>query len=203
MKYAVKKFFMLLLTMVAVSFLAFAAFQVVAGDPATNLLGTEATLEKVAALRHELFGPLRSAARRLSRCAFIRGAGDAGLRPVVRPLLRRSDCGTDFRSGSDRRGASRRKGGAKCLRSATSMTSSYMDKSGVRHSRILPHFGGDIVTDPRSQAYYIVTEFGAVNLAGRSTWERAEMLVSIAHPDFREKLIAAAEQQKIWRRSNR
>ena len=83
------------------------------------------------------------------------------------------------------------------------MTSSFVDKAGARRSRILPHFGGDIVTDPRSQAYYIVTEYGAVNLAGRSTWERAELLVSVAHPDFREELIAAAEKQKIWRRSNK
>ena len=83
------------------------------------------------------------------------------------------------------------------------MTSSFVDKTGVRRSRVLPHFNGDIVTDPRSQAYYIVTEYGAVNLAGRSTWERAEMLVSIAHPDFRDSLIAAAEEQKIWRKSNR
>lgn len=83
------------------------------------------------------------------------------------------------------------------------MTSSYVDKSGVRRSRILPHFGGDIVTDPRSQAYFIVTENGAVNLAGRSTWERAELLISIAHPDFQDALIAAAQGQKIWRRSNR
>ena len=83
------------------------------------------------------------------------------------------------------------------------MTSSYVDKKGVRHSRITPHFNGDIVTDPRSQAFNLVTEFGLVNLAGRSTWERAEMLVSIAHPDFRDELIAAAEQQKIWLRSNK
>ena len=79
------------------------------------------------------------------------------------------------------------------------MTSSYVDKKGVRHSRIMPHFNGDIVTDPRSQAFNLVTEFGLVNLAGRSTWERAEMLVSIA----RDELIAAAEQQKIWLRSNK
>ncbi len=84
-----------------------------------------------------------------------------------------------------------------------SMTSSFTDKRGERHSRILPHFGGDIVTDPRSQAYYIVTEYGLVNLAGRTTWERAEMLISIAHPDFRGSLIRAAEEQKIWRRSNK
>lgn len=83
------------------------------------------------------------------------------------------------------------------------MTSSYRDKDGTLHSRILPYFQGDIVTGPRSQAYFLVTEYGTVNLAGRSTWERAEMLVSIAHPDFREDLIAAADRQKIWRNSNR
>lgn len=83
------------------------------------------------------------------------------------------------------------------------MSSSFMGKDGVRRSRIVPHFQGDIVTDPRSQAYYLVTEYGGVNLAGRSTWERAEGLISIAHPDFREELIAAAEAQKIWRLSNR
>ncbi len=83
------------------------------------------------------------------------------------------------------------------------MTSSFKDKNGELKSRILPHFGGDIITDPRSQAHFIATEYGVVNLAGRTTWERAEMIVSIAHPDFRDDLIKAAEEQKIWRRSNR
>jgi len=96
-------------------------------------------------------------------------------------------------------GASASKGGKAFI----CMTSSFKDRAGIHHSRIVPHFNGDIVTDPRSQAYYLVTEYGMVNLAGRTTWERAEMLISIAHPDFREQLIAEAEQQKIWRPSNR
>ena len=62
---------------------------------------------------------------------------------------------------------------------------------------------GDIITDPRSQSYYLVTEYGIANMAGRTTWERAEGLVNLAHPDFREGLIKNAEEQKIWRRSNK
>lgn len=81
------------------------------------------------------------------------------------------------------------------------MTSSYRDKAGNLKSRILPKFTqGDIITTPRTQAFYIVTEYGIVNLAGRSTWERAELLISLAHPDFRDELIAAADKQKIWRK---
>lgn len=84
------------------------------------------------------------------------------------------------------------------------MTSSYRDKAGNLKSRILPKFTqGDIITTPRTQAFYIVTEYGIVNLAGRSTWERAELLISLAHLDFRDELIAAADKQKIWRNSNR
>ena len=59
------------------------------------------------------------------------------------------------------------------------------------------------MTSPRSQVYFIVTEYGAANLEGRSTWERAEMIISLAHPKFREELIKDAERQKIWVRSNK
>ena len=83
------------------------------------------------------------------------------------------------------------------------MTSSFVDRSGVRRSRIVPYFQGDIVSAPRSQAFYLATEYGCVNLAGLSTWQRAEALISIAHPDFREALIRAAEAQHIWRASSR
>ena len=94
-------------------------------------------------------------------------------------------------------GAAMSRGGAAFI----CMTSSFVGKDGVRRSRIVPQFDGDIVTDPRSQAFWLVTEYGAVNLAGASSWERAERLISVAHPDFRDQLIDAAQQRHIWRRS--
>ena len=84
------------------------------------------------------------------------------------------------------------------------MNSTFTDKDGTVYSRIEPYFReGDVITAPRSQAHFIVTEYGAVNLAGRSTWERAEMLISIAHPDFRGMLEQEAEKMGIWRPSNK
>ena len=84
------------------------------------------------------------------------------------------------------------------------MPSTFTDKEGVKHSRILPKFtDGDVITTPRTQAPTMVTEYGTARLSGLSTWERAEKIIAIAHPDFREELIAAAQQQKIWRRSNK
>lgn len=54
MKYALRRILLLFVTMIAVSFLVFAAFDVLSGDAATSMLGTEATAESVAALRAEL-----------------------------------------------------------------------------------------------------------------------------------------------------
>ena len=84
------------------------------------------------------------------------------------------------------------------------MTSTYTDSKGNIHSRILPKFtAGDIITTPRAQAPTMVTEYGVARLAGCPTWERAEKIIDIAHPDFRDDLIAAAEKQRIWRQSNK
>ena len=83
-------------------------------------------------------------------------------------------------------------------------SSTYKTKDGQVKSRILPTLNtGSIVTDTRANTHYLVTEFGIVNVKGLSTWEKAEAIISIAHPDFREELIAEAEKMKIWRRSKK
>ncbi len=84
------------------------------------------------------------------------------------------------------------------------MSSTVTGKDGTVKSRIVPTLTpGSIATDPRSCVQYIVTEHGMVNLKGLSTWERAEAIISIAHPDFREQLIQDAQKMGIWRRSNK
>lgn len=82
-------------------------------------------------------------------------------------------------------------------------TSTFTDREGNLHSRITPGFNGDIVTVPRSLPQYLVTEYGVVNVAGNATWEKAEKIISLAHPDFRDDLIKSAEEYGIWRKSNK
>ena len=62
---------------------------------------------------------------------------------------------------------------------------------------------GSVVTVPRSIVQYIVTEYGIAQLKGKSTWERAEAMVNLAHPQFRDELIQQAQDMKIWTRTNR
>ena len=84
------------------------------------------------------------------------------------------------------------------------LSSTFKKKDGTLASRIRPTLAeGSIVTDTRVNTMYVVTEYGCVNLKGLSSWERAEALISIAHPDFREELIQAAQKQKIWYHSNK
>lgn len=84
------------------------------------------------------------------------------------------------------------------------LTSTVTGKDGQLKSRIVPTFDpGTIVTSPRSIVNYVVTEYGMVQLKGLSTWSRAERLIEIAHPDFRDELIKEAEKLHIWRYSNK
>jgi acyl-CoA hydrolase len=78
------------------------------------------------------------------------------------------------------------------------LPSTYETGDGKSISRIVPTLDpGDIVTVPRTDVSYIVTEFGIVNLRGRSTWERAKLLISITHPDFRAELYQAAKKMSL------
>jgi acyl-CoA hydrolase/GNAT superfamily N-acetyltransferase len=63
-----------------------------------------------------------------------------------------------------------------------------------RASRIVPLLNNTVVTVPRDDLRYVVTEFGAVNLFGKSTQERALALISIAHPRFRDHLLSEAKK---------
>ncbi len=84
------------------------------------------------------------------------------------------------------------------------LSSTFTNKKGELQSRILPTLhDGSVVTDTRANVQYIVTEYGIINLKGLSTWQRAEALISIAHPDFRDQLIKDAERMNIWRRTNK
>jgi len=83
-------------------------------------------------------------------------------------------------------------------------SSTFTKKDGTRGSRVASMLTlGATVTTPRSCVQYVCTEHGIVNLRGRNLWERAEALISIAHPDFREEIIKEAEAMGVWRGRNR
>ncbi|WKG03205.1 acetyl-CoA hydrolase/transferase family protein [Mycolicibacterium sp. HK-90] len=72
---------------------------------------------------------------------------------------------------------------------------STFEKDGVCQSRIVPWFGpGAVITTPRHQVDVIVTEYGAAELEGKTVRERGEALAAIAHPQFRDELLAAAQR---------
>lgn len=88
-------------------------------------------------------------------------------------------------------GAFRSQGGKGfiCLRSART------DRSGTLKSNILPAIpAGSTVSAPRGMVQYVATEYGVVRLSGLSLPERAQAMISIAHPAFREELSQYAEE---------
>ena len=69
------------------------------------------------------------------------------------------------------------------------------EKRGEPRSRIVFNLTqGNVVTTPRTDVMYVVTEYGMVNLKGKSVPERARALINIAHPDFREHLQKQAHE---------
>ncbi|WP_028321507.1 bifunctional acetyl-CoA hydrolase/transferase family protein/GNAT family N-acetyltransferase [Desulfatiglans anilini] len=66
-----------------------------------------------------------------------------------------------------------------------------------KQSRIVPTLDDTAVVVPRGDVQYVVTEYGIVNLFGKSLQERAVAVISIAHPDFREDLFYQARQKGL------
>lgn len=76
--------------------------------------------------------------------------------------------------------------------------SSMYERRGVRESRIvLDLTPGNIVTATRADNMYVVTEYGIVNLKGKSIPDRATAMISIAHPDFRDELERQAREHSL------
>ncbi len=61
-------------------------------------------------------------------------------------------------------------------------------------SRIVPVLEGKAAVVPRSDVYFVVSEYGAVNLFGKSLQERANAMISLAHPEFRDELFFEAKK---------
>jgi len=66
-----------------------------------------------------------------------------------------------------------------------------------KKSRIVPMLDDTAVVAPRGDVHLVVTEFGAVNLFGKSFQERAMALISIAHPEFRDELFYEAKKMGL------
>ena len=75
------------------------------------------------------------------------------------------------------------------------MNSSRVTKEGERKSNIVPFIpAGSTVSAPRTMIQYVATEYGVVKLSGLTVRERAEAMISVAHPDFRAELARYAEE---------
>ena len=96
------------------------------------------------------------------------------------------------------RGAYASRGGKSFL----CVTSTRQRRDGSVESRIVTELTpGSVVTTPRTDVMYVATEWGLVNLKGRSVPERAKALISIAHPDYRESLSRTARDSGLLPRN--
>ncbi len=88
------------------------------------------------------------------------------------------------------RGAKRSKGGKSILML-------YSTSRDGKRSNIVPVLNGPSVVVPRGDVHYVVTEYGAVNLFGKSLQERVLALIGIAHPEHRDRLFDAAKESRL------
>ncbi len=76
--------------------------------------------------------------------------------------------------------------------------SSTYERNGRRESRVVARIAeGNIVTTPRTDVMYVVTEYGIANLKGMSAPDRARALINLAHPDFRDTLERDAREYRL------
>jgi len=88
--------------------------------------------------------------------------------------------------------------GAFNSRGGKSILAFYSTAKNGTVSRVVPRLKtGAIVTTPRMDTHYLVTEYGAVNLKGKTSRQRALDIISIAHPDYRDDLLREAEEMYI------
>lgn len=96
-------------------------------------------------------------------------------------------------------GAQMSKGGKSIIAMHATYKAKDAEGKEVLRSKIVPFLHeGATVTTSRNDVDYVVTEYGIAWLRGRNVAERAEALIQIAHPDFREELRAQAQQYMIW-----
>jgi itaconate CoA-transferase len=107
-------------------------------------------------------------------------------------------CNSEFLHGSEFSGTGGQLDyvrGAFNSREGKSILAFYSTAEGGEVSRVVPRFeSGAVVTTPRMDTEFLVTEYGVVNLKGKSTRERALDIISIAHPKFRDDLLKEAEK---------
>jgi len=77
------------------------------------------------------------------------------------------------------------------------MPSTSETKNGRVSRIVLELLPGSIVTTPRTDVQYVVTEYGCVNLMFSNVADRVKKLISIAHPDFRKELTFGAKQKGL------
>lgn len=119
----------------------------------------------------------------INSCVEIDFYGQAASESVGRLQISGTGGQTDFV-----RGATRSPGGK-------SLIVLQSTAQGGKRSKIVPFLGeGTPVTLPRTDIDYVVTEYGVAALRGKCIRERAQELIHIAHPNFREELIEAWEK---------
>lgn len=91
------------------------------------------------------------------------------------------------------RGARRSPGGKSILMIRSTST----DNNGEVRSNIVPHILDDVVVVPRGDVHFVASEYGMVNLFGKSLQERVIAMISIAHPEFREELFEASKERGL------